>query len=105
MVNALALKCVGIPCFTGARPMWVKHGENPVEEQTKEVNVNVNWIPQEKPPDKDGIYIVVWNCYDDVWHVSQAFWDGKVWERRDRDGDLIEVEVSHWMPFPTPPSR
>lgn len=56
------------------------------------------WIAVEAGmPDSDTDVIV---CTEDQ-HVESGFHDGRVW--RWVSAQQIEIDVTHWMPFPEPP--
>lgn len=56
------------------------------------------WLSvEEKMPDSDTDVIVA----AEDGHVEAGFHDGRVW--RWLNACQIDIDVTHWMPFPNPP--
>lgn len=69
------------------------------------------WWPIESAP-MEGDVLVCWRSgerwFQAVawWERSLAFAEGAGWTdgSSDRDGDIVEIHPTHWMPLPAPPS-
>ena len=62
------------------------------------MSATMEWIDAgEEMPDSDTDVIVA----TEDGHIEGGFHDGKDW--RWVNASLIEIDVTHWMPFPEPP--
>lgn len=65
------------------------------------------WLPIETAP-KDGTVILVWDkCFKDA---AVAHYKGKCWWVNNtygfcEDGEIPSIDITHWMPLPTPPKE